>query len=260
MTLARRPPMGASGSDGQQSRMDLEGRGHQYLSGPAAPVPRAAMLIYMSLLRWSLTLPASERQSDAERTERVVHIVRQHLDVVHRMARRLGVTSRDLEDVAQEVMLVVVRRLETIDPSKERAFVAATTVRVTANWRRQRRRRPEEPSNELELLHSLHGPQLPGTVRAQGEQGVERARKLELLSAALGSMTEPQREAFILFELEQLTAREIAEQLQQPEAAIVSRVRRARAAFASFVENQGHERERKLQSTATAKEDAADEP
>lgn len=89
---------------------------------------------------------------------------------------------------------------------------------------------------------------------------MERARKLELLSAALASMTEPQREAFILFELEQLTAREIAEQLQQPEAAIVSRVRRARAAFASFVESQPHERERKLQSAATADEDSADEP
>ncbi len=240
--------------------MDLEGPGHQYPSGPATPVPGAAMLIYMSLLRWSLALPASERLPDAERTERVVRIVRQHLDVVNRMARRLGVTSRDLEDVAQEVMLVVVRRLETIDPSKERAFVAATTVRVTANWRRQRRRRPEEPSDEFELLHCLHGPQLTDTARARGEQGVERARKLELLSAALESMTEPQREAFILFELEQLTAREIAEQLQQPEAAIVSRVRRARAAFASFVESRGHERERKLESTATAEEDSADEP
>jgi len=217
------------------------------------------MLPYMSLLRWSVALPASEHQPDAERTQRVVGIVRQHLDLVYRMARRLGVTSAELEDVAQEVMLVVVRRLEAIDPSKERAFVAASTVRVTANWRRQRRRRPEEPSDQLELLHSLHGSQLPGTARAQGEQGVERARKLELLQRGLASMTETQRETFILFELEQLTAREIAEQLRLPEAAVVSRVRRARAAFASFVESQGHERERQRESAATADEESADE-
>jgi RNA polymerase sigma-70 factor (ECF subfamily) len=207
-----------------------------------APAPCVAMLLSISLLRRSLALPTSERQLDVERTQRVVGIVRQHLDVVYRMARRLGVTSRDLEDVAQEVMLVVVRRIEVIDPSKERAFVAATTVRVTANWRRQRRRRPEEPSDQLEQLHSLQGSPLPGIARAQGEQGVERSRKLELLQAALESMTEQQRETFILFELEQLTAREIAEQLQLPEAAIVSRVRRGRAAFASFVESQGPER------------------
>ena len=88
---------------------------------------------------------------------------------------------------------------------------------------------------------------------------MERARKLELLQTGLESMTEQQRETFILFELEQLTAREIAEQLQLPEAAVVSRVRRARAAFASFLERQGHERERKLQSVATADEDSPDE-
>jgi RNA polymerase sigma-70 factor (ECF subfamily) len=217
------------------------------------------MLPYMSLLRWSAALPVSEPAPEAQRTQRVVGIVRQHLDRVYRLARRLGVASRDLEDVAQEVMLVVVRRLESIDPSKERAFVAATTVRVTANWRRQRRRRPEEPSDQLELLHSVHGSRLSGTARAQGEQVVERARKLELLQAGLASMTEQQREAFILFELEQLTAREIAEQLQLPEAAVVSRVRRARAAFASFVESRGHERERNPESAATTDEESADE-
>lgn len=214
----------------------------------------------MSLLRWSVGSPASDRLPDAERTQRVVAIVREHLHLVHRLARRLGVTSRDLEDVAQEVMLVVVRRLGAIEPSKERAFVAATTVRVTANWRRQRRRRPEEPSDQLELLHSLQGSAPPGAARAQGEQGVERARKLELLQAALESMTEQQRETFILFELEQLTAREIAEQLQQSETAIVSRVRRARAAFASFLESRGHEGGYKRQTTATVDEDCADEP
>jgi RNA polymerase sigma-70 factor (ECF subfamily) len=132
-------------------------------------------------------------------------------------------------------------------------------VRVTANWRRQRRRRPEEPSDQLELLHSLHGSQLPATTRAQGEQGVERARKLELLSAGLELMTEQQRESFILFELEQLTAREIAEQLQLPEATVVSRVRRARAVFAGFLASPKHERPRTLQSAATNDEDSADE-
>jgi RNA polymerase sigma-70 factor (ECF subfamily) len=215
------------------------------------------MLLSMSLLRWSLALPASECQPDAE--QRVVGIVREHLNLVYRMARRLGVTSRDLEDVAQEVMLVVVRRLDVIEPSKERAFVAATTLRVTANWRRQRRRRPEEPSDQLELLHSLELSELPRTTHAQGEQGVERARKLELLQGALAAMTEQQRETFILFELEQLTAREIAEQLQLPEAAVVSRVRRARAAFAKSLQQQGLRREREHQAVATSEEDCESE-
>jgi RNA polymerase sigma-70 factor (ECF subfamily) len=221
------------------------------------PALDTAMLLSMSLLRWSLALPASECQPDAE--QRVVRIVRQHLDLVYRLARRLGVVNRDLEDIAQEVMLVVVRRLDVIEPSKERAFVAATTLRVTANWRRQRRRRPEDPSDELEALAARNGPPLPRTAHAHGEQGVERARKLELLQAALESMTEQQRETFILFELEQLTAREIADQLQLPEAAVVSRVRRAREAFAKSLRQQGHVREREPQSVAAGDEDCAHE-
>ncbi|HEU4579583.1 MAG TPA: sigma-70 family RNA polymerase sigma factor [Polyangiaceae bacterium] len=211
----------------------------------------------MSLLRWSLALPASECLPGAD--QRVLAIVRQHLDLVYRMARRLGVTSWELEDVTQEVLLVVVRRIEAIDPSKERAFVAATTLRVTANWRRQRRRRPEQPSDQLELLHSLDTPQLPRTTHAHGEQGVERARKLELLQGALAAMTEQQRETFILFELEQLTAREIAEQLRLPEAAVVSRVRRARAAFAKSLQQQGRRGEREHQAVAASEEDCESE-
>jgi DNA-directed RNA polymerase specialized sigma24 family protein len=40
--------------------------------------------------------------------------------------------------------------------------------------------------------------------------------------------------AFILYELEELSAKEIAEQLAVPEAAVVSRVRRAREEFQRF--------------------------
>jgi RNA polymerase sigma-70 factor (ECF subfamily) len=63
------------------------------------------------------------------------------------------------------------------------------------------------------------------------ERSVERTQKLALLQSALSEMTEAQRIAFTMFELEQLTAREIAAELDIPEAAVVSRVRRAREVF-----------------------------
>lgn len=66
------------------------------------------------------------------------------------------------------------------------------------------------------------------------ERAVERARGWALLDAALSEMTESQRAAFILFELEELSAKEIAEQLEIPEAAVVPRVRRAREVFQRF--------------------------
>jgi RNA polymerase sigma-70 factor (ECF subfamily) len=161
----------------------------------------------------------------AERTSRIHALARAHLDAVWRTARDLGVDQRDLEDVLQEVLLVVVRRIDDIRPDRERAFVLAATARVVANWRRTRRRRPLELSDELDALAPAAGV-APGPERA-----LEHTERVEFLKVALAAMTEAQRVAFTLFELEQLSAREIAEQLGVPEAAIVSRVRRAWQVF-----------------------------
>jgi len=63
-------------------------------------------------------------------TARVAAIAEQQLDVIWRMARRLGVPDCDIEDVAQEVLIVVVRRQDFIELGKERAFVASVTARA----------------------------------------------------------------------------------------------------------------------------------
>jgi RNA polymerase sigma-70 factor (ECF subfamily) len=190
------------------------------------------VLLTISLPRQVLCfLGASPRTSQGEAAARVEGIVSAHIDAVWRTARRLGVASRDIEDVAQEVMLVVLRRVDDIELDRERAFVLATTVRVVANWRRSRRRHPEELTDCVE--HVVSRAEHYATQAADNpEQALERVRKLELLQAALHEMTEPQQGAFIMFELEQMTASEIARELQVPQAAIVSRVRRAREVFA----------------------------
>lgn len=162
-------------------------------------------------------------------TARAAAIAEQQMDVIWRMARRLGVPDNDIEDVAQEVLIVVVRRQDYIELGKERAFVASVTARVVANWRRTRSRRREDPSDALEGFASARSAGAFAT--SDAEQNLERSRQLARLDRALGEMTEAQREAFTLFDLEQLTAPEIAEQLGVPEAAIVSRVRRAREVF-----------------------------
>jgi RNA polymerase sigma-70 factor (ECF subfamily) len=208
-------------------------------------------MLTMSLLRWVRALPIGTRRSGTEQSERIERIVREQLDTVYRTARRLGVPSAELDDIAQEVMLVVVRRIGAIDAAKERAFVAAATVRVTANWRRRQRRHHEQPSDALDTLAANPAHPLSPARLEPGEQYIERTRKLQFLNAALTAMTEPQRVAFILFELEGLTANEIAEQLQLPEAAVVSRARRARAAFANFCERHGYARETPAQAEPT---------
>ncbi len=193
------------------------------------------MLFSLSMLRQALHVRAENDVVDApgdaksEAASRVERMVRQHTDSVWRTARDLGVPSRDLEDVTQEVLLVVLRRLADIEVTKERAFMLATTVRVAANWRRTRQRRPEELTESMDILPNANA--YHASVTPTPEEALERTQRLALLRAALAQMPEPQRVAFTLFELEQLTAKEIAEQLELAEGAVFSRVRRAWQVF-----------------------------
>ena len=167
-----------------------------------------------------------------EADERVRDMVVRNLDAVWRTACRLGLCGADPDDLAQEVALVVMKREAAIEPGKERAFMLATAVRIAANWRRNGRRRSRRGA---ELAMAVAGDlEAEAVAPPSQERELWRARGLALLDAALNEMTEPQRVAFVLFELEELSAKEIAEQLGLPEAAVVSRVRRAREQFQRF--------------------------
>lgn len=198
-----------------------------------------------SLLHTALFAPAlSQAESDAERAlqqaARLEDIVQRHLDSAWRTARDLGVPPHEVEDVVQEVLVVIMRRLDDIEAARERAFVAATTARVVANWRRSRRRRPEDLTESMDALDTASFVERPGL--RTPEQSLERSQKLAVLRRALDEMPEPQRVAFTLFELEQLTAREIAEQLGVAESAVFSRVRRAWVVFRRCCERHTGER------------------
>ena len=203
---------------------------------PVSPDDPIPVLLTIQLARRALLfVGAGPRAGGEEAAARVERIAGEQADAIWRTARRLGVPVLELQDVAQEVMLVVVRRLVDIDAGSERAFVVATTARVAANWRRARRRRPEELTDHVDELASAAGGHEPSSPFG-AEEALERSRKLEILERALSEMTEAQQVSFIMFELEQMTAKEIARALGQPEAAIVSRVRRAREVFRHYRE------------------------
>lgn len=162
----------------------------------------------------------------ADRYERVVE---QNLNAAWRVARRCGVHANHLDDVIQEVFLVVARKLPDVAPHAERAFVAAVTTRVAANWRRCQARHPEVPMGWLEEVPVIDN---------HAFEAFERRQGLQLLQESLELMTDVQREVFVLTELEQLTALEIAAQLSLNEATVVSRLRRAREVFRRFCRQQ----------------------
>jgi RNA polymerase sigma-70 factor, ECF subfamily len=196
-------------------------------------MPRAVAELQPAVTRWQ----ARAGEDSVRATSRVQQIVLEHLNAIWRTARRLGVPASDVDDVAQEVALVVLRRESVIQPGRERAFVIGSTARIASNWRRSRRRQPQPlvdaAAGFAEVGRAELAP-LEGASDLAQEASLERAQGLALLEAALQEMTPRQRVVFTLFELEEFSAREIAEQLEIPEAAVVSRLRRGREVFQCF--------------------------
>jgi RNA polymerase sigma factor (sigma-70 family) len=138
--------------------------------------------------------------------------------------------------VVREVLVIAERRQADIEAQRERAFVVGATLRVVANRRRRFRRRPEEVSDSVG--ESSQAGVDPERSVGRGEAAVAHSRLLALLQQSLDAMTEPQRVTFVLFELEEWMAKEVARELGVSEGTVVSRVRRAREVFWAFQAQQ----------------------
>jgi RNA polymerase sigma-70 factor, ECF subfamily len=147
-------------------------------------------------------------------------MVDDHFDAVWRTVKRLGVPAASVDDAAQEVFLVASRRLSDIQPGRERAYLLGVALRVASDARRALRRRGEVPMDDAG--------ELPAAMLPQPEDLIDEKRCWETLASLLGLMPDEMREAFVLFELEEMSATEVAAALAVPVGTVASRVRRAR--------------------------------
>ena len=147
---------------------------------------------------------------------KLVHL---YFDFIWRLLRRLG--APDAEDATQRVFTVAWQRLDDAAPGKEKAFLVGIAVNVASDSRRAHRRRPDESAELDDLPASL----------PDASELVDQRRARVILDEILGTLTPELREAFVLFEIEQLKVREVAEMLGIPPGTAASRLRRAREAF-----------------------------
>jgi RNA polymerase sigma-70 factor, ECF subfamily len=153
--------------------------------------------------------------------------VDQHSRFVYRTLVRFGVRPADAEDAAQEVFLVLARRLSEVPVSSERGFLFKTAIGVASTRRRSERRRAELFDAGLEDTAVAD----PGP-----EQLVTRLRLRGLLQRALDELGDDQRQVFVLVELEGLTAPEVSRLLDLPLGTVASRLGRGRRAFLDAIE------------------------
>ena len=142
--------------------------------------------------------------------------------VVWRTLRRFGVEEAQLDDAAQDVFLVVHRRLPEFEGrSTVRTWVVGIAVGVARNYRRSARRRATEP------LHEEPAASRP----LAAEERTDAARAARLVRRLLGEMDPDRADVFVLGELEQLTAPEISVALGVNVNTVYSRLRAARRDF-----------------------------
>jgi RNA polymerase sigma-70 factor (ECF subfamily) len=159
-----------------------------------------------------------------------------YFEFVWRAAANRGIPAGSLDDVAQEVFIVIARKLPEFEGrSSIRTWVAAIVRRVIADFVRKRGNRP---SGDESLEHEPAGP-----VVTSAE--LERKAAVELLDVLLERMSEEQREVFVLHELEELSGAEIAELTNTNENTVWTRLRAARRIFQEGVSRNRarHERE-----------------
>lgn len=142
--------------------------------------------------------------------------------LVWRTMRRLGPREADAEDLAQEVFLVIHRRLPAFEGrSKLTTWVYGICVRVAADHRRRAHVRHEAPA----LL-----PEAP--VEADQPERVARREARERLDDALAGLDEDKRVVFVLYEIEELPMAEIAEVTGVPVQTAYARLYAARRLLA----------------------------
>ena len=159
--------------------------------------------------------------------ERFHALYREHFDFVFRNLRRLGVPAASIDDALQEVYLVVLRRIDDYrEGSQARAWLFAIAVRVAGNYRRTQRRRGDVvPFVETAARSTAPGP-FELTARVQASR---------VLHDFLGTLDDAKRAIFVMAELEQMTAPEIARALSMNLNTVYSRLQAARAEFARMV-------------------------
>lgn len=148
---------------------------------------------------------------------------------VWRNLRRLGVHEAQLRDAAQDVFLVVHRRLGDFEGRGSlRAWLYSIVVRVASQYRRTRLRK--------DLEHTEDPDGVADTSRLGPEDSAGQNEDVRLLLELLDALDEGKREVFVLSDLEGLTAPEVAELLELKLNTVYSRLRAARLELKTALE------------------------
>ncbi|MBL4687653.1 MAG: sigma-70 family RNA polymerase sigma factor [Nannocystaceae bacterium] len=166
-------------------------------------------------------------------------LVRAHAPMVRRALRQLGVGPHQLDDAAQDVFVVLVRRIADFDGARSLTnWLWGIARGVASGYRRSTRRRTR-----------LHTALVASPVPAE-TRGVERAvagsQAARIVKSFLDALDDGKCAVFVLAEIEGRSGPEIAERLGLNLNTVYARLRAARRAFTAAVAGHHDSRARPL--------------
>ena len=178
-----------------------------------------------AVLSEAVTVPRSQdRSRDCSQNDVLEDLVRQHSRLVYRIAYAALRSHHDAEDATQETFLRVLRynhKLATVEDPK--TWLARIAWRVAVDRSKQRGRKREIPLDDPEKpVTEAQSANAPADDAMQGSQVVARLERL------ITALPEKLRQPLILSALQEMSPREVAATLGISEAAVRSRVFRAR--------------------------------
>ena len=156
-------------------------------------------------------------------------IYNEHSSFVWRSVSRRGVPAASVEDVVQDVFLAVYQNLQSFSGEAPlRHWIAGIVRNVVCLFFRRRENRTYTVAID-ERTDAFPDNETPA-------ERFDRKSSLELLGKLLTQMTDRQREAFWLYEVEEMPGSEVAEVLGVSENTVRMRVRAARRQLDTGVE------------------------
>ncbi|HEY4185178.1 MAG TPA: RNA polymerase sigma factor [Polyangia bacterium] len=146
-----------------------------------------------------------------------------------------GVPASDTEDLAQEIFLVVRRKLADFDDTN----LAGWLYRITQLTVRDHRRRSWFKNlvvrrRDIDLTELSHGGESP-------ERHYEQQENRRIFQELIAKMSEKRRTTFVLYEVEGYSGEEIAEMHDVPLGTVWTRLHHARKDFQKLVRGRRRE-------------------
>jgi RNA polymerase sigma-70 factor (ECF subfamily) len=171
-----------------------------------------------------------ESLSPPTQSPSVEQVFHRYVPRVYSLAKRMMGHDADAEDVTQDVLVQVVRKLDSF---RGEADLATWLHRITVNAalahrRKQARRRERQVDAPLSTIQDGATVRSPGASREAPEQVVLDQETQEMVEHAIAGLPEMYRDVYVLSDVERLSNAEIGELLGLSLPAVKSRLHRAR--------------------------------